>query len=145
MTPLITVEPGVAREIKIGKRPWGAVETLSDQEMTSVRLLTIEAHDQLSFQRHLCRDELIVALDDNVGLDICCEDLSANPDLYDPRIKSMVLEKGDYLLIPRGIWHRIKASMDRVRLLEVAFGVYDEAHDVQRLWDKYRLERKEAT
>lgn len=140
-----TVEPGVAREIKIGKRPWGAVETLSDQEMTSVRLLTIEAHDQLSFQRHLCRDELIVALDDNVGLDICCEDLSANPDLYDPRIKSMVLEKGDYLLIPRGIWHRIKASMDRVRLLEVAFGVYDEAHDVQRLWDKYRLERKEAT
>ncbi|GAB2829262.1 hypothetical protein GCM10027176_36860 [Actinoallomurus bryophytorum] len=128
------------RMVKIDKRPWGAIEILADQETASVRLLTIEAHGKLSFQRHLCRDELFVALDDNIGLEICSEDLNRDADQYDPRIASLILEKGDYILIPRGIWHRTKASMDRVRLLEVAFGVYDQTYDIERLWDDYRRE-----
>jgi mannose-6-phosphate isomerase-like protein (cupin superfamily) len=125
------------RRVKVSRRPWGAIEILADEEIASVRLLTIEARDKLSFQRHLCRDELFVALDDNIGLDLCAADLDADTDQYDPRIKSIVLEKGDYILIPRGIWHRTKASMDRVRLLEVAFGIYDQIEDLERLWDDY--------
>jgi mannose-6-phosphate isomerase-like protein (cupin superfamily) len=125
------------RRVKVSRRPWGAIEILADEEISSVRLLTIEARDKLSFQRHLCRDELFVALDDNIGLDLCAANLDRETDQYDPRIKSIVLEKGDYILIPRGIWHRTKASMDRVRLLEVAFGIYDQAEDLERLWDDY--------
>jgi mannose-6-phosphate isomerase-like protein (cupin superfamily) len=131
--------PGVSEDrlVHIARRPWGAIEVLVDEEMCSVRLLTIEAGRRLSFQRHLCRDELFVALDDNIGLDVCAADLQDNAHTFDPAVKSMVLEKGDYILIPRGVWHRTKASMDRARLLEVAFGVYDQQYDIERLFDDF--------
>jgi mannose-6-phosphate isomerase-like protein (cupin superfamily) len=129
------------RIVHVSKRPWGAIEILANQEVTSVRLLTIEAKQKLSFQRHLCRDELFVALDDNIGLDICAESLPEEVEQYDARIQSLVLEKGDYVLIPRGVWHRSKASMDRVRLLEVAFGLYDQDADLQRRWDDFERQR----
>jgi len=125
------------RFVHIARRPWGAIEILADEELCSVRLLTIEANRRLSFQRHLCREELFVALDDNIGLDICATELAPDADPYDPAVKSMVLEKGDYILVSRGIWHRTKASMERVRLLEVGFGVYDQQYDIERLFDDF--------
>ncbi|MBB3606383.1 mannose-6-phosphate isomerase-like protein (cupin superfamily) [Mycolicibacterium sp. BK556] len=126
-----------SREVQISRRPWGAIEVLVDQEVCSVRLLTIEAGRRLSFQRHLCRDELFVALDDNIGLDVCATELSDSATVFDPAVKSMVLERGDYVLVSRGIWHRTKASMDRVRLLELGFGVYDQQYDIERLFDDF--------
>jgi len=129
--------PNGGRRVRISRRPWGTIEVLADQEMNSVRLLTIEAGKKLSFQRHLCRDELFVALDDDIGLDICAEDLARTSNEYDEHIKSLILEKGDYVLVPRGVWHRTKASMDRVRLLEVGFGLYDQSNDIERRWDDY--------
>lgn len=131
--------PGVDsdRVVNIVRRPWGAIEVLADQEQCSVRLLTIEAHRRLSFQRHLMRDELFVALDDNIGIDLCATELGPTATPFDPAVKSMVLEKGDYILIPRGVWHRTKASMDRARLLEVGFGLYDQRYDIERLFDDF--------
>jgi len=137
-----TVEGG--RSVAISKRPWGTIEVLASEETTSVRLLTIEAGRKLSFQRHLCRDELFVALDDNIGLDICAEDLSRDANQYDEAVKSLILEKGDYVLIPRGVWHRTKASMDRVRLLEIGFGLYDQDNDIERRWDDFEREHKDG-
>jgi mannose-6-phosphate isomerase-like protein (cupin superfamily) len=130
---------GVTEEriVQINRRPWGAIEILADEEVCSVRLLTIEADEKLSFQRHLCRDELFVALDDKIGLDVAAADLSAGTSEFDPQIKSLILEKGDYILVPRGIRHRTKASKERVRLLEVGFGVYDQVHDIERLVDTF--------
>jgi len=125
--------------VQISRRPWGTIEVLANDELTSVRLLTIEAGKKLSFQRHLCRDELFVALDDNIGLDICAEDLQKDASESDERVKSLILEKGDYVLVPRGVWHRTKASMDRVRLLEVAFGLYDQSNDIERRFLRRRL------
>ncbi len=136
---------GQGREVRIERRPWGTIEILADQEITSVRLLTIEAQRRLSFQRHLCRDELFVALDDNIGLDISAEDVERDASEYDERVKSLILEKGDYVLVPRGVWHRTKASMDRVRLLEVGFGLYDQHNDIERRWDDYEREHKDGS
>lgn len=128
--------------IRVDKRPWGTIEILADSVHCSVRILTVEADKLLSFQRHLCRDELFVSIDENIGLEICSSELSD----FDPsknelveleEIKSLVLEKGDYILLPRGIWHRFKASKERVRLLEVSFGLYDQNHDIERLHDAY--------
>ena len=104
----------------------------------------IEAGKKLSFQRHLCRDELFVALDDNIGLDICAEELGRDANQYDEAVKSLILEKGDYVLIPRGVWHRTKASMDRVRLLEIGFGLYDQHSDIERRWDDFEREHKDG-
>lgn len=125
------------RRVQINRRPWGAIEVLVSEERCSVRLLTIEAGKRLSFQRHLCRDELFVALDDNIGLDLCASELDSELGIFQPAVKSMVLEKGDYALVSRGIWHRTKASMDRARLLEIGFGVYDQQYDIERRFDDY--------
>ncbi len=127
--------------ITISKRPWGTIEILNQQRNCSVRILTIEADEKLSFQRHLVRDELFVSLDENIGLEICAETLENLPDEVDindiKEIKSLVLEKGDYILIPKGIWHRTKASKERVRLLELGFGAYDQFMDIERIDDKF--------
>ena len=130
--------------ISIDRRPWGSIEILADEKFCSVRILTIEADKCLSFQRHLCRDEFFVSIDENIGLEICSESLN-DGDQYDsfsdiPYIKSLVLEKGDYILIPKGIWHRFKASKERVRLLEIGYGIYDQDNDIERKQDRYGRE-----
>ena len=127
--------------ISIVRRPWGSIEILADEKFCSVRILTIEADKCLSFQRHLCRDEFFVSIDENIGLEICGESLD-DCDQYGsfsdiPYIKSLVLEKGDYILIPKGIWHRFKASKERVRLLEIGYGIYDQDNDIERKEDPY--------
>lgn len=127
--------------ITISKRPWGTIEILTQQKNCSVRVMTIEADQKLSFQRHLVRDELFISLDENIGLEICAEtleDLHEGTDINDIKeIKALVLEKGDYILIPKGIWHRTKASKERVRLLEIGFGAYDQDNDIERIDDKF--------
>lgn len=127
--------------ISIVRRPWGSIEILADEKFCSVRILTIEADKCLSFQRHLCRDEFFVSIDENIGLEICGENLD-DCDQYGsfsdiPYIKSLVLEKGDYILIPKGIWHRFRASKERVRLLEIGYGIYDQDNDIERKEDPY--------
>jgi hypoxanthine phosphoribosyltransferase len=127
--------------VTISKRPWGTIEILAQQRNCSVRILTIEADQKLSFQRHLVRDEFFISLDENIGLEICAEtldNLSEEVDINNIKeIKSLVLEKGDYILIPKGIWHRTKASKERVRLLELGFGAYDQYMDIERIDDKF--------
>jgi mannose-1-phosphate guanylyltransferase/mannose-6-phosphate isomerase len=122
-------------EVKIIKKPWGLIELIVESEICSVRILTVENHNKYSFQRHLCRDELFMCIDQNAFLEFCCSELKENKISYDsPEIKSIIIEQGDYVLIPKGIWHRFKAGKDRIRLLEVGFGVYDE-NDIIRLED----------
>jgi mannose-6-phosphate isomerase-like protein (cupin superfamily) len=108
------------------------------REPCSVRILTVDAGQQLSFQRHLCRDELFVALDSNVGVDLSSERLDGGvTGEFDSRIDSVTLAEGDYLLVSRGTWHRIRGQRARVRVLEVSFGIYDEDFDIDRLLDRY--------
>lgn len=135
--------------VTISRRPWGSIEILAQQKNCSVRILSIEADEKLSFQRHLVRDELFISLDENVGLEICAdtlEDYTGKVDINGIKeIKSLVLEKGDYILIPKGIWHRTKASKDRVRLLEIGFGAYDQDKDIERIDDKFGRENLDGS
>ena len=126
-----------ARHVTAQRRPWGSCEIILDQEPCSVRILTIEPNERLSFHRHWLRDELFVALDEEVGLDFCGEHLDSSTHEFDPRIEALMLERGEYLLVPRGVWHRARAPHTRVRLLEVGFGLYDRINDVARLIDNY--------
>lgn len=59
--------------IRIARKPWGSIEVLAEEKYCSVRILTIEADCAYSLQRHLCRDEFFISLDDNIGIEICCE------------------------------------------------------------------------
>jgi mannose-6-phosphate isomerase-like protein (cupin superfamily) len=125
--------------VEIKRTKWGSIELLTDKKCCSVRILTIDANRTYSLQRHLCRDEFFIPLDDNVSLEICSKNLSAavskSGSSYSnvSYINSIVLEKGDYILIPRGMWHRFRANQDPVRLLEIGYGVYDDIADIQRI------------
>lgn len=126
------------RSIQTFQRPWGSAEIFATSESCSVRVLTISAAQKISFHRHLCRDELFVALDDDVGVDISGSEFERRiADESDSRVKALTLAAGGHLLIPRGIWHRFRAPGAPVRVLEVAFGVYDEEFDIERLLDLY--------
>jgi mannose-6-phosphate isomerase-like protein (cupin superfamily) len=131
------------RSVEAFQRPWGSGESFATSEVCSVRVLTIHATQKISFHRHLCRDELFVALDNDVGIDISGSGFERGiTGEFDSRVKSVTLEVGHYLLIPRGIWHRFHAPRARIRVLEVAFGIYDEEFDIERLLDLYgRVDR----
>lgn len=105
------------------KRPWGNMEIFSENTVNTVKLLTINAGQCLSKQRHYYRDELFIAVDDNVGFQI--------------EEKRVVLEKGDYIIIPRGVIHRVFAYKNSARVLEVIYGFYDQIYDIERFEDKY--------
>ena len=135
-----------SRSVEIDKRAWGALEVLANDEFCSVRHLSLEAGTKLSFQRHFCRDELYVALDDHIGLKIAVnmDEEKESFDEFSPKIHSITLEKGDYVLIPKGVWHRPEAYMNRVRILEISFGVYDQVYDIERFADDYAREVKDG-
>lgn len=119
---------GNIHNVKWIKRPWGNTEVFAENERCSVKIHTVEAGEYLSLQRHLYRDEFYIPLDESVGVQI--ED------------KTIVIEKGNYILIPRSIWHRFYAYRERGRVLEVAFGWYDQVRDIERREDKYdRLDK----
>jgi mannose-1-phosphate guanylyltransferase/mannose-6-phosphate isomerase len=112
------------RSVTWTPRPWGFWEQFVLNESCTVRILTILPGECLSLQFHRERDELFVALDD--GLVIQIDD------------KRRVFNRGDYVTIPRLTVHRHYAPMTHaVRVLEIAFGDYDQAGDIVRLHDKY--------
>lgn len=117
--------------VKWIKRPWGHTEAFAENEHCSVKIHTLVAGECLSLHRHLYRDEFFIPLDEGIGVQI--------------GDKTIVVEKGDYILIPRGIWHRFYAYKERGRVLEVALGWYDQIRDIERLEDKYGRADKDGS
>jgi mannose-6-phosphate isomerase len=105
------------------RRPWGRFRRYTHDEPTTVKLITVEAGQQLSLQRHQHRDELWVVLDPGLRVQI-------GDELHETDV-------GDEHLIPRGTIHRAEAGgPGAARFLEVAFGRFDE-DDIERLDDRY--------
>ena len=110
-------------EIVLDHRPWGGFEQLTRNESCTVKILTVSAGHRLSLQRHQCRDELWSILEVPVEVQIGSRRWRAEP--------------GEKLWIPRGTLHRATNRGERDgRILEVAFGAFDEA-DIERLEDDY--------
>jgi len=104
------------------ERPWGDFERYTLNELSTVKIITVRPGQRLSLQRHQGRDELWVFLDPGAVIEIDGE--KTTPDA------------GDRVLVRAGQTHRISAGPDPVRLLEVAFGHFDE-DDIERLEDAY--------
>lgn len=105
-------------------RPWGFWEQFALNELCTVRILTIFPNQCLSLQYHEHREEFFVALDDGIMLQV--------------GEKTIVANRGDYVLIPRYERHRQFAPPSHaVRVLEVSFGNYDQVGDIVGLDDKY--------
>lgn len=117
------IEKAIRERIFVSHRPWGNFRQFTLNEPTTVKVITVEPGERLSLQTHELRDELWIVLDDGVGVQI-------GDEVVDAAV-------GDEFVIPRRTKHRLSSRGPRVRVLEVAFGKFDE-DDIVRLEDAYR-------
>lgn len=114
--------PATQPEVIHLTRPWGRMAQYALNVHASVKIVTVEAGAELSLQYHHQRAELWVMLDDGLHVEV------------DGR--SWEARSGEEVWIPAGATHRLRAPGAGGRLLEVAFGHFDEA-DIVRLSDRY--------
>lgn len=108
--------------IKIDHRPWGVFEQFTENEKTTVKILTIKKGQETSLQTHDGRKEFwrvlegipIVVVGEDIKRAVPGEDIQV-----DPKVK-----------------HQIKAPDSDVKILEISFGEFNE-NDIVRLEDNY--------
>lgn len=110
-------------DIFVAERPWGDFRQFVSNETVTVKIITVSPGHRLSLQRHTQRGELWQILD--VPMDITVDD------------REFTAQPGESVWVPHGAVHRLGNSADRPgRILEVAFGLFDEG-DIERLQDDY--------
>ncbi len=109
-------------DIKNEERPWGSFRQFTENQTTTVKLMSVHPEKQLSLQFHHNREEFWRVLDGNPTIIIGETETIAAP--------------GDEFFVPKQAHHRIKANDQPVRILEIAFGDFDE-QDIVRLEDSY--------
>ena len=105
--------------MKVNK-PWGFFEKLTDNEKTTVKVITILAGNRTSLQFHENRSEKWYVLDGE-GYAIL-ED-------------KQKIQTGDEITVPKMAIHRLEAITD-MKILEISYGLFDES-DIKRLEDDY--------
>lgn len=105
------------------ERPWGQFQQFVSNETVTVKIITVEPGHRLSLQTHDHRGEFWQVLD--VPIEVTVGE------------RTWCAEPGEPVWVPCGTVHRMANKGDRAgRLLEIAFGDFDEA-DIVRLEDDY--------
>jgi mannose-6-phosphate isomerase len=105
------------------ERPWGQFQQFVSNETVTVKIITVEPGHRLSLQTHDQRGEFWQVLDVPIEVTVADRTWSAQP--------------GESVWVPCGAVHRMANQGERAgRLLEIAFGDFDEA-DIVRLEDDY--------
>lgn len=108
--------------IKNDIRPWGSFRQFTENEPTTIKIIHINAGQCLSLQYHNKRSEFWVVLSGNPTVVIGDKVINAS--------------EGEEFFVLKKTHHRIEASNSDVRILEVAFGDFDE-DDIVRIEDVY--------
>jgi mannose-6-phosphate isomerase-like protein (cupin superfamily) len=104
-------------------RPWGNFQQLVSNERVTVKIITVQPGHRLSLQTHDHRGEFWQVLDVPIEVTVDERTWSAAP--------------GEAVWVPCHAVHRMANKGDQPgRLLEIAFGDFDEA-DIVRLEDDY--------
>lgn len=111
-----------APDIYQEERPWGNFRRFTQNENTTVKILSIKPHTSLSLQYHNHRAEFWKVLSGHPVVTINEEKTKASP--------------GDEFKIEKLQPHRLEAEDESVEVLEIAYGDFDE-NDIIRLEDKY--------
>ena len=104
------------------ERPWGFFERLTQDEKSTVKMITVHQGEMFSLQTHKHRDEYwrIISGDGIVTVGESTTHAHA----------------GDEFFIPKETVHRAQGGSSDLTFLEIAFGNFDE-NDITRLQDKY--------
>ena len=105
------------------ERPWGRFDQFTQNEASTVKIITVEPGQRLSLQRHARRGEYWVIIDGPV--EVTVDDAT------------WAAATGEKVWVPVGAVHRLgNPGATAVRILEIGFGDFDEA-DIERLEDDY--------
>jgi mannose-6-phosphate isomerase-like protein (cupin superfamily) len=116
------METTMSREPYIEKRPWGTFEQFSHNELSTVKMLTVNPGEEFSLQYHNKREELWYVIGGEGEVTVGDATYPVKP--------------GTTHLVPPKTKHQIRAGGSPVRVLEISFGDFDE-DDIVRLEDKY--------
>jgi mannose-1-phosphate guanylyltransferase/mannose-6-phosphate isomerase len=117
--PIPASQPAVSQV----NRPWGAFSQYANNEEVTVSLMTVKPGMRLSLQSHTGRAELWIALDPGAEIQI-------DDQLFYP-------QPGEEFWIPANARHRLSSTGPEVRVLEVAFGNWQQA-DITRYADDFQ-------
>ena len=116
--------PLVQPETVSSTRPWGGFTQYALNAPATVKIIEVSAGGILSLQKHAHRAELWVILDETLEVEL-------DGRRWRPK-------RHEEVWIPVGALHRLSAPGEKGgRILEVAFGHFDEA-DIVRLEDVYK-------
>jgi mannose-6-phosphate isomerase len=105
------------------ERPWGSFRQFANNQDVTVSLMVVKAGQRLSLQSHTGRAELWIVLDDGAAVQV-------GEHVLHPKA-------GDEIWIAAQTKHRLSSIGPEVRVLEVAFGNWQQA-DIKRYEDDYQ-------
>jgi mannose-1-phosphate guanylyltransferase/mannose-6-phosphate isomerase len=114
--------PSLPPEVKLIERPWGSFKQYAHNEEVTVSLMTVKPGQRLSLQRHTARAELWIALDEGAKVEV-------DDQVFYPKA-------GEEIWIPVQGKHRLSSLEKPVRVLEIAFGNWQQ-DDIERFEDDY--------
>ena len=103
-------------------RPWGKFEKFHENKPCTVKLIYVNANSRLSLQYHKKRSEFWKVIKGTARVEI--------------DEKTITLQEGETITIPRQTKHRVLALENDCIILEIAYGKFDE-NDIVRLEDDY--------
>lgn len=124
MTSFVTKPiPATKPDVPFVERPWGSFYQYANNEDVTVSLMTVKPGQRLSLQSHTGRAELWIVLDEGAAVQV-------GDDVLSPKA-------GEQIWIPAGTKHRLTSTGPEVRVLEVAFGNWQQ-EDITRYDDDYQ-------
>lgn len=115
--------PAKKPSVKFVERPWGSFKQYAFNEECTVSLMEVHPGQRLSLQSHTGRAELWIVMDDDAQIQVGNEVSN--------------YKRGDEIWIPVNEKHRLVAVDSPVRVLEVAFGNWQQ-DDITRYEDDYK-------
>ena len=104
------------------ERPWGAFVEFSKNTPSTVKLLTVNAGEALSLQKHTKRSEFWRVISGTGFITVGKDRTPAKPEM-------------EYF-ISEGTEHRIEGGVEPLVVLEISFGTFED-DDIIRLEDRY--------
>jgi len=115
--------PNEQPAIDVVNRPWGSFEQYAHNHEVTVSLMTVEPGKRLSLQSHTGRAELWIVLDEGAVVEVD-DTVHLNPAV------------GEKIWIPANARHRLGSTEQTVRVLEIAFGNWQQ-DDITRYADDF--------
>lgn len=109
---------------KIEKRPWGRFYVIHDEPLYKLKRIEVDPGHRISYQYHNKRSEVWTIIDGEGFIT-----LDGKENKY---------SKGETVLIPKGIKHRIEnKGLEKIIFIEVQTGSYFGEDDIVRIQDDY--------